>query len=294
METRRNLIRHYFNLGYSYKEIILCLRLKHFIQISVRHLKRILRKENLFRRKNQSNVLDVAAYIDSEIQMSGSLHGYRWMHLKCIQNKLVTTHETVRELLKVMDPEGCKIRSRKRLRRRSYYSKGPNYLWHVDSYDKLKPFGICINGCIDGFSRKIIWLEAYVSSSNPKIIAGYYTNAINNMNACPLRIRSDRGTENSYIEQMQMFLRRNHTDEFAFKKSFLKGVSTANQRIEAWWSVLRKQNSQFWINFFGIMRDSGDFSGDFLDKNLIQFCFMNIIQVNLLFMHEASSLHKFP
>lgn len=200
METRRNLIRHYFNLGYSYKEIILCLRLKHFIQISVRHLKRILRKENLFRRKNQSNVLDVAAYIDSEIQMSGSLHGYRWMHLKCIQNKLVTTHETVRELLKVMDPEGCKIRSRKRLRRRSYYSKGPNYLWHVDSYDKLKPFGICINGCIDGFSRKIIWLEAYVSSSNPKIIAGYYTNAIKNMNACPLRIRSDRGTENSYIE----------------------------------------------------------------------------------------------
>ncbi|VDI06261.1 Hypothetical predicted protein [Mytilus galloprovincialis] len=132
--------------------------------------------------------------------------------------------------------------------------------------------------------------EAYCS--NPKIIAGYYTNAIKNMNACPLRIRSDRGTENSYIEQMQMFLRRNHTDEFAFKKSFLKGVSTANQRIEAWWSVLRKQNSQFWINFFGIMRDSGDFSGDFLDKNLIQFCFMNIIQRELNQVVKVWNAHR--
>jgi hypothetical protein len=22
--------------------------------------------------------------------------------------------------------------------------KGPNYIWHIDNYDKLKPFGICI------------------------------------------------------------------------------------------------------------------------------------------------------
>ena len=28
--------------------------------------------------------------------------------------------------------------------------QGPNYLWHMDSYDKLKPYGISIHGCIDG------------------------------------------------------------------------------------------------------------------------------------------------
>lgn len=279
METRQNLIRHYFSLGYSYKEIVLCLQLKHAIMISIRHLKRLLKKDNLYRRKNQSDVLDVAAFINSELQTSGSLHGYRWMHLKCIQKKFVVTQETVRELVKVIDPEGCEIRSRRRLRRRSYYSKGPNFLWHVDSYDKLSPYGVCINGCIDGFSRQIIWLEAYMSNSNPKIIAGYYINAIRNTNRCPLRIRSDRGTENVYIEQMQMFLRRNHNDTLAGANSFLKGVSTANQRIEGWWSILRKQNAQFWIDFFGRMRDSGEFSGDFLDKNLLQFCFTNIVQV---------------
>ena len=44
---------------------------------------------------------------------------------------------------------------------------------HIDGYVKLKPFGIAINGGIDGFSRKMIWLEAYKTNGDPKIIAGY-------------------------------------------------------------------------------------------------------------------------
>ena len=40
-------------------------------------------------------------------------------------------------------------------------------------YDNLKTNGISINGCIDGFSRKIIWLEAYYTSSDPLVVAGY-------------------------------------------------------------------------------------------------------------------------
>ena len=37
-------------------------------------------------------------------------------------------------------------------RARQYTCSGPNALWHMDSYDKLKPYGIAINDCIDGFS----------------------------------------------------------------------------------------------------------------------------------------------
>ena len=29
--------------------------------------------------------------------------------------------------------------------------QGPNYIWHVDAYDKLKPYGMSISGCIDGY-----------------------------------------------------------------------------------------------------------------------------------------------
>lgn len=48
----------------------------------------------------------------------------------------------------------------------------------MDAYDKLTPYGIAISGCIDGFSRKIIWLRVGRTASNPKVIAGYYIQAV--------------------------------------------------------------------------------------------------------------------
>ena len=45
-----------------------------------------------------------------------------------------------------MDPEAVMNRWQHRLRRRTYVSRGPNYMWHVDGYDKLTPYGISING----------------------------------------------------------------------------------------------------------------------------------------------------
>ena len=75
------------------------------------------------------------------------------MHLRCTFAGYKVSMENVRLILKVLDPEGVEIRRRRRLVRRRYYAKGPNYSWHVDSYDKLKPYWIAINGCIDGFSR---------------------------------------------------------------------------------------------------------------------------------------------
>ena len=45
-------------------------------------------------------------------------------------------------LLATMDKEGTLVRKTRKLRRRIYLNKGPNYLWHVDGYDKLKPYGI--------------------------------------------------------------------------------------------------------------------------------------------------------
>ena len=33
------------------------------------------------------------------------------------------------------------------------------------------------------------------------------------------------------------------------------------------------------MNLFSELKDEGDFSGNFMDKQLVQFCFMGIIQV---------------
>lgn len=159
----------YFSFGFKYKEIIIFLKNLHNKVISLRTLKRILSTLKLHRRKNYSNIYEVAKFIKEEVQKSGKMHGYKWMHLRCILNSFVVTQDVVRELLIIMDPKGVEIRKRNTLRRRQYFNKGPNYLWHFDSYDKLKPYGICINGCIDGFSRHIIWLQASYTSNDPKV-----------------------------------------------------------------------------------------------------------------------------
>lgn len=161
------------------------------------------------------------------------------MHMKCQQNGLVVNRETVRILQQILDPNGVERRSRRRLKRRQYVSMGPDYTWHIDSYDKLKPYGLCINGCIDGFSRNIIWLECYRTSSDPRIIAGYFINAIDARKGCPKRIRGDRGTENGHVAAMQSLM--------AGENSFLYGHSCCNTRIESWWCILRREASEYWI-----------------------------------------------
>ncbi|XP_046552506.1 uncharacterized protein LOC124262094 isoform X2 [Haliotis rubra] len=55
-------------------------------------------------------------------------------------------------------------------------------------------------------------------------------------------------------------------DDFLFS-------SHTNQRIESWWCILRKQWAQFWMDLFKQITDDGYFAGDFIDKNLVQFCF---------------------
>ncbi|KAF7642204.1 hypothetical protein LDENG_00262620 [Lucifuga dentata] len=191
------------------------------------------------------------------------------MHYKCVENGILVRKEDVHFLLKELDPRGDELRRTRHLNRWQYFTKGPNYIWHLDSYDKLKPFGICINGCIDGFSRKIIWLNAFTTSSDPKIVGGYYTEVVDRLRGCPRIVRGDHGTENGKVRDFQRFLRHNIPDDYGVE-SYLEGASTANQRIESWWGFLRKESMEY-------LKDRGFFDGRFLDRSLIQFCFMALI-----------------
>ena len=45
----------------------------------------------------------------------------------------------VQRVLSEVDPNGTELRKGHRLKRREYVNPGPNYAWHIDGYDKLKP-----------------------------------------------------------------------------------------------------------------------------------------------------------
>lgn len=143
--TREELIKHYFLSGFSYKEIIASLSTNHNIEISLRHLNRILRSLNLFRRHNHIEPEEALNRISEQLRGSASCFGYRLMHQKLRSDGINVDRETVRLALKELDPEGVTSRTNKRFKRRKYVCRGPNSTWHLDGYDKLKPFGLAIH-----------------------------------------------------------------------------------------------------------------------------------------------------
>ena len=74
-------------------------------------------------------------------------------------------------------------------------------MWHVDGNDKLKKFGFCIHGCIDGldiqislctlslaavvhvyysysYSRKVLWLKLSSTNNDPRVIVQYFLDTV--------------------------------------------------------------------------------------------------------------------
>ena len=126
-----------------------------------------------------SPIYDITGAILDIIEHSGQCLGYRtvWTRL-CSQYNIRVTRNEVMKLMRVIDGQAVERRRKRRLLRRIYICRGPNYVWHIYGYDKLKPFGFAIHGA-------------------------------------------------------------------------------ANQRIEAWWSILRRQASDWWLNFCKNLRDDG-------------------------------------
>ena len=48
--------------------------------------------------------------------------------------------------MKVIDPDGVERRKKQALRRPKDFSRGLHWAWHIDGFDKLKPYGFPIHG----------------------------------------------------------------------------------------------------------------------------------------------------
>ena len=204
---------------------------------------------------------------------------WRKLHVKYGIN---VPRSAIEVLLREMDQEGTRLRQAHRLKRRKYTNPGPNYCWHADGYDKLKPYGLPIHGCIDGFSRRVIWLKLRMSNNDPKVIGKLFKDAVIEAGGCPSILRADRGTENGIMASGQCFLRRIGTDSFAGLKAHRFGSSHSNQRIETWWAYLRRSWSSWWINFFKDMIDAGNLdTSNRMHMECVWFCFSKIIQKEL-------------
>lgn len=94
-----------------------------------------------------------------------------------------------------------------------------------------------------------MWLEVASTNKNAAVIADHFLQCVQQIEGTARIIRAGPGTENVKVEVLQKFFRANGRDNLAGEKSFMFGKSTANQRIEAWWSFLRNSEKNWWMNF---------------------------------------------
>jgi len=214
--------------------------------------------------------------------------GYRslWKILRT-RHGLRVGKETVRDYLRYRDPQRVLERQTHRLHRRTYVSRGPNDCWHLDGYDKLKRYGFAISGCIDGYSRRIIFLRCSSTNNDPAVIGCYYLDAVTMLMRCPSKLRTDRGSENGTAAALQCIISGNLTTGHAF------GTSHTNQRIESFWSFLRRLRIQWWIEMFEDLMQFGvlDTSHE-RQVECIRYCFMDIIQKELDDFHVYWNCHR--
>lgn len=197
----------------------------HSIHLSMRTLKSRLNALGLRRRSLQFDEGEIRARIQQELDGPDRIAGYRSMWYTLCRENFAVPRQVVKNLLQEMDPESCETRRRRQLKRRINVNQGSNYCWHMDGYDKIKPFGFPIHGCIDGFGRKVLWLRVSRTNNNPTVVADWYLEAVRGLRGCPAKVWTDCGTENGIVAAAQSYFMNN-------PQAHMYGTSPHNQQIE--------------------------------------------------------------
>ena len=74
----------------------------------------------------------------------------------CLKYSVNVSKEDFTEALKSVDPDRVNNRKRKTIVRQEYLSILPGSIYHIVGNNKLKCWGFCIHGYVDGFSRKLL------------------------------------------------------------------------------------------------------------------------------------------
>ncbi|ROL45081.1 hypothetical protein DPX16_22884 [Anabarilius grahami] len=133
--------------------------------------------------------------------------------------------------------------------RRVYSVPGPLSLVHVDTNHKLIRYNIVIFGGVDGFSRKILYLNA--ATNNRASTAFSFFLEATHRHGLPSRVRADQGVENVDIARFMFTVRGNN------RGSFISGKSIHNQRIERLWRDVWISVSSKYYNLLHSLEEDG-------------------------------------
>jgi len=259
------------------KVILEYLRRNKGIQMSERTLREYMQRNGIVRYDRRINPIAVRNAILEEKASTGQNAGVQFLQMALRQRHgLLVTRRQVANICTIIDPNQ-RVR-RLPLERRLRYCPGPNYRWCVDGYDKLKSYGIYIHGGIDEFSRRLMWLKAYVTNRKPFIVAKYYLEAVNDLGVAPDYVVSDFGHECDIISVCQQYWFRDISPNVAHHRWT---YSVLNVTIESFWRRLRAMSAQYWLNEFQSLVDDGYWDGTRVDEWCLHTVYLPLINEDL-------------
>lgn len=158
----------------------------------------------------------------------------------------------IQQVLQAIDPVGRAIR-RSSIQCRLYNIKKPNHLWHLDSNHKLIHWRFVFHGCIDGFSRTIVYLKCFTSNCASTVLQ-CFINGIQEFGH-PFCVKN--------VDVAGFMIQNRGLN----RGSFIAGRSVHNQRIERLWADVNRVVSAFYGDLFVFMEDDGMLDSNNVSSN---------------------------
>ena len=156
---------------------------------------------------------------------------------------------------------------------------------HMDGNHKLIKWRFVIHGCIDGYSRTIVFLKCSTNNRASTVLENF-ENAISQFRM-PLRIRTDHGTENIQVARAML------DAHGVASKPVITGKSVHNQRIERLWVDVGVNVNSSFRNIFHHLEE--EFLFDPLNElHLFALHYIFLPRINRMLDNFVSSWNNHP